>query len=102
MKGREMNFNVYSVYAYSAQNVQGSSDSKVLVDLQRLNSFKEYDDALQSVLREFGDVQVGEEKQFDFDNEVKVLIKREENLIAVGAIQNEKQIFGKYWALVQN
>ena len=94
-----MSFNIYSSYAYSAENLQGSCDAKVLSDLQRLGSINEYEEALQCVLRDFANIQIGEEKQMDFPDEVKVLVKREKNLIMVGAIQNEKQIFGKYWGL---
>ena len=97
-----MSFNIYSMYSYTVQDLQTTSDTRVVSDLQRLGSIEEYDIALQSVLRDFGEIQLGEEKQLDFPDEIKVLVKREENMIIVGAIQNEKQIFGKYWARKTN
>ena len=93
-----MKINQYNLYSFSAGQMQGSCDDKVLVDLQRLKSMKEYDEVKEYVDRTFGAFD-GEQKIMDYPNDVKVILIQRENYIGVGGIKGEEQIFGLQWTL---
>ena len=93
-----MQFNQYSLYSFNAGQVQGSCDDKVLVDLQRLKTMKEYDEVKEYVDRTFGTYE-GKQKILDYPNDVKVVLLQKENYIGVAGIKDEKQIFGLQWTL---
>ena len=93
-----MQFNQFSMYSFQAGNLQGACDDKILVDIQRLNVMKEYDEVKTYVDKVFGEFDE-EQKQFEYPNEVIVVVQKGENSIGVGALKGEKQIFGKRWRL---
>ncbi|MBR1776849.1 hypothetical protein IJ750_07250 [bacterium] len=88
-------FNMYNLYSYNAGNFKNACDDKILVDLHRLESIKEYYDVLDYVDRTFGVIE--DQKVLDYPNDVKVIVQKEKNKIMVGAIKGEEQIFGQAW-----
>ena len=90
-------FNMYSMYSYQAQDFQGTTDGKILCDLERLKHFESYKDFNDCVVRTFGDVPVGQEKKFEYANNVVVFVTRTDNRVLVGALKDNKQIFGRGW-----
>ena len=95
-----MEFNQYNLYSYSAGDMQSACDDKILVDLQRLKNIKEYREVDEFVTKVFGEVR--DQKFIDYPNDIKVIIMKQENKIAVGALQGVRQIFGLSWKLVAN
>lgn len=92
-----MAFDMYSMYSFAAQNLQGATDDKVICDLERLKHFTTYEEFDEYVRKTFGIIDIDEEKSFKYPNNVEVIIKREKDVIMVGALKDEKQIFGKGW-----
>lgn len=90
-------FNMYNMYAYQAQDLQGATDGKILCDLERLKHLESYDDFSDSVIRTFGDIPVGQEKKFEYPNNIVVFVTKTKDQVLVGALQNDKQIFGRGW-----
>ena len=92
-----MTIDKYSLYTHAAGELKTSCDDKIIVDLERLKSITEYDEAINFVTKVFGEVEG--HKQFYYPNEVIVAIETEENILRVGAVKKEEQIFGLQWTL---
>ena len=92
-----MELNKYNLYSYNANEKVSITDDKILVDIQKMKSITEFEDIEKYVKDLFGEI--GNRKVFKFENNVILIIEREENLIKIGALQNDKQIFGQSWAL---
>lgn len=89
--------NRYMMYTYSADNLKNACDDKVLIEIEQLKKLKEYDEVVNFVNLHFGiDT---EPQEYEYPNNVKVAVVREENSILVAAKQNETQIFGLKWVL---
>ena len=89
------NFNMYSSYSYAANDFKSSCDDKILVDLKKLDSLKMYDEILNFITTNFGVIGAGQD--IDFPNNIKLMLRMEEDTIVALAIQNNKRIFGKCW-----
>ena len=88
-------FNQYSMYSYMAGDFKSATDGKVLVDLKKLGSLKKYDEILDFITSTFGEI--GEGKELEYPNNVKVQIDKIDDLIIVLATQNGERIFGTSW-----
>ena len=88
-------FNQYSMYSYMAGDFKSATDGKVLVDLKKLGSLKKYDEILDFITTNFGEI--GDGKELEYPNNVKVQIDKIDDLIIVFATQNDEQIFGTAW-----
>ena len=90
-------FNQYLAYTAQAREMSTACDDKILVDLSKLENMKYYDDIDEYVTQIFGEVE--HSKQFEYPNDIIVLVEREPNSIIVGAVQGTKQIFGLKWKM---
>lgn len=89
------NFNKYSLYSYTANDFVSACDDKILVDLKKLSSLKKFDEILQFITTNFGEIK--ESKEIEYPNNIKLLLQVEEDLIVAFATQNQKRIFGTCW-----
>ena len=94
-----MQFNQYSLYTYQTEDFKNATNEKILVDLQRLKSIKDYDDVVDYVQKVIGSID-NEENYFDYPDDIKVIVLNEPDKIRVFATKNEKQVFGRFWQLV--
>ena len=94
-----MQIDKYSMYSYMVDNFSHACDDKILVDLQKLRNLNDYNEVTEMVDEIFGDFE--ENKIFEYPNNIKVLIQKEENIIKIGALQNDKEIFGQGWRFVK-
>ena len=92
-------FNYYNLYSYAGQDFKNATDGKVLVDLKKLGNLKDYDEILNFINSNFGEIALN--KEFDFPNDIKVLVHQIDESIILCAMQGEKQIFGSCWTKVQ-
>ena len=60
-----MQFNQYSLYTYQTEEFKDATNEKILVDLQRLKSIKDYDDVVDYVQKVIGSID-NEENYFEF------------------------------------
>ena len=95
-----MQFNQYNMYSYMVENFSHMCDEKILVDLQRFQNLVEYDEVKELVDKVFGTFE--NSKIFEYPNNIKVIIQKEENVIKIGALQNNKEIFGKGWRYLED
>lgn len=89
-------FNQYNLYCYAAGNIKTACDDKILVDLHKLEQLKKYSEIANFVETNFGTV--NERRTFEYPNDIKVLVIKEEKAILVYASQGEKRLFGKCWS----
>ena len=88
-------FNPYSVYCANAGNFETNTIDRIMVSIDRIQKIEDYDEVLSFVSREFGTVD--DQKTFKYDNDIMVVVKKEEEAIVVGAFKNREQIFGIRW-----
>ena len=95
-----MTFNKYSLYSYAAGEFKTACDDKILVDLKRLDSLEDYDEIVNFVDNLFGKSEIDGTKWYDYPNNIEVVVERKEKFVAVGALKNDKQFFGRQWRLI--
>ena len=88
-------FNQFSLYTMQAGDMQGATDGKIFVDLQRFKSIHDLDEVNEYIDKTFGVFE--DSRVFNYPNDVLVYISKSEDKVDVIALQKDKQIYGNRW-----
>ena len=87
----------FQMYSFAATDFKNICDDKILVDLHKLESLKEYDEILAYINKTFGEVEGS--KHLDYPNDITVDLYNKDKMIMVYASQKGERIYGRYWSI---